>query len=297
MTLARFAARRDGPAAVRRAILLLILAMASLTAMDTIAKVLTATVPVMQVAWARFFFLFVALLPIFLSVPVSRLVRTANPRLQLARGFLQLPANICFLTALYYLPLADAIAVAFSAPLFIVAFSAIWLGERIDWRSWAAVAAGLAGVLLIIRPGFGEAHWALVLPLVTAVVFAAAQVMTRILGRTDSSLTTLFYSNLVGLVGTALVLPFVWQAPSPDVWGLMAALGLLAAIGHFLMIEAFSTAPASTLAPFTYVELIWAAALGYLLFGDVPGPYVVAGSAIVVAAGIFTVLQPPRGSA
>ena len=296
MTLARLVARRDGPAAVRRAILLLVVAMASLTAMDTIAKVLTAAIPVMQVAWARFFFLFVALAPIFLSRPIRSLMRTANLRLQLARGFLQLPANICFLTALYYLPLADAIAVAFSAPLFIVAFSAIFLGERVDWRNWAAVGVGMVGVLVIIRPGFGEAHWALVLPLVTAVVFAMFQIMTRILGRTDSSLTTIFYSNLVGLIGTGAVLPFVWQTPTADVWLMMAALGLLAAIGHYLMIEAFSTAPASVLAPFTYVELVWAAVIGYLLFGDVPGPFVIAGSAIVVAAGIFTVLQDRRAS-
>jgi drug/metabolite transporter (DMT)-like permease len=291
VTLARFVARRDGPAAVRRAILLLIVAMACLTAMDTIAKVLTAAMPVMQVAWARFFFLFVALAPIFVGTPFRSLIRTGNLRLQLARGFLQLPANICFLTALYYLPLADAVAVAFSAPLFIVAFSALWLGERVDWRNWTAVGIGMIGVLVIVRPGFGEAHWALVLPLITAIVFALFQVMTRILGRTDSSLTIVFYSNLVGLIGTGAVLPFVWQAPSVDLWLMMAALGLLAAVGHYLMIEAFSTAPASVLAPFTYVELIWAAAIGYLLFGDLPGPYVVVGSVIVVAAGIFTVLQ------
>ena len=268
--------------------------MAALTVMDTLAKLLTADMPVMQVAWARFFFLFVALAPVFLRRQPHLLFRTGNLRLQLARGFLQLPANICFLTALAYLPLADAVAVAFSAPLFIVAFSALWLGERVNWQSWAAVGIGMAGVVLIIRPGFGAAHWALVLPLITAVVFAAFQVMTRILGRTDSSITTLFYSNLVGLIGTGLVAPFVWEAPSASEWLMMGGLGMLAALGHFLMIEAFSTAPASTLAPFTYVELVWAAALGFLLFGGVPGVFVVIGSVIVVAAGLLTAFQAGR---
>lgn len=294
MTLGRFTARRDGPGAVRRAILLLVVAMAALTAMDTVAKLLTGELPVMQVVWARFFFIFVALGPVFLRVPVRDLVRTGNLRLQLARGFLQLPGNICFFTALAFLPLADAVAVAFSAPLFIVAFSAIYLRERVDWRNWMAVGAGMVGVLIIVRPGFGAAHWALFLPLVTAVVFALFQVMTRVLARTDQSLTTLFYSNFVGLVGASLALPFVWEPPAPHLWLMMAALGLLAAVGHFLMIEAFSSAPASTLAPFTYVELIWAALIGYALFGDVPDAPVIVGSLVLVGAGIFTALQARR---
>lgn len=294
MTLARLVARQQGAGAVRRAILLLILAMACLTGMDTLAKILTAEMPVMQVAWARFFFLFVAISPVLLRTRLTKLLQTRNPKLQFARGVLQLPANICFLMALSYLPLADAIAVAFSAPLFIVAFSAVFLGEQVDWQRWAAVGLGMVGVLIIIRPGFGEAHWALVLPLITAIVFAMFQVMTRILGRTDSSLTTLFYSNFVGLIGTSLILPFVWDSPAMDGWLLMMALGLLAAIGHFLMIEAFSTAPASTLAPFTYVELVWATLVGFLIFGDLPGPFVVAGALIVVAAGIWALIQERR---
>src|SRR3546814_6528175 len=159
--------RREGPAAAHRAILLLVLGMACLTAMDTVAKRLTAEMPVLQVAWARFFFLFAAIAPVFLRARFAAVVRTGHLRLQLLRGVLQLLANICFLTALAHLPLADAIAVAFSAPLFIVAMSAIWLGERVSWQRWAAVCVGLIGILVIIRPGFGAAHWALVLPLAT----------------------------------------------------------------------------------------------------------------------------------
>src|SRR3546814_2052622 len=155
--------------------------------------------------------------------------------------------------------------------------SAIWLGERGSCKRWAAVCVGLIGILVIIRPGFGAAHWALVLPLATAILFAAFQVMARIVGRTDSSLTTLLYSNAVGLLGTSLALPFVWTMPTAALWLMMVGLGMLAAVGPYLMPEAFSTAPASTLAPFTYVHMLWATVVGFLVFGAVPGPFALPG--------------------
>ena len=260
--------------------------MACVSIMDTLGKLLAAEIHVLQVTWARFFFILCFFVPFFLRSGPAGLVRSGNLRLQLLRALLQLVASFSFFTALSHLPLADVVAVAFSAPLFILALSAPLLGERPGARRWAAVTVGLGGVAVMIRPGF-DTHWAMVLPLVAAFCFALFQILTRMLARTDGSLTTLFYSTVVGAVILSAVAPAIWIWPSPTAWAMMIGLGAFGALGHFLMVEAFSAAPASSLAPFTYSEIVWATSLGYLVFADIPDVWVVAGTAVVIGSGLY----------
>lgn len=281
-------------AARRRAILLLLFAMICVACVDAIAKLLSAELPIVQLVWARFFFVFLCFSPFFLRGGAG-VMRSGNLPLQLFRACLQVLTSFSFFGALAFLPLADVVAVAFASPLFMIILSVPVLGERPGLRRWLAVLAGMGGVLVMVRPGFAETHWAMLLAVVAALSFALFQLLTRILARTDGSLTTLFYSTIVGLLAMTAVVPLVWIAPTPTAWAMMAGLGVIGAIAHALMIEAFSTAPASSLAPFTYSELIWATLLGIAVFGQFPDLWVLCGAAIVVASGIYAYTIERRG--
>jgi drug/metabolite transporter (DMT)-like permease len=161
--------------------------------------------------------------------------------------------------------------------------------------AWVALAAGLAGVLIIIRPGGGVFTPAALLPLLTAVSFAAYQLLTRKLAGVDSTMTTLFYSAVVGAVLLAPGLPFYWRAPETAFHAaLIAALGVLASVGHFVLIRAFEHAPPSVLAPFVYSQLVAVLALGYLVFGDFPDGWSLLGMAIIVLAGAWIAARQAR---
>jgi drug/metabolite transporter (DMT)-like permease len=151
------------------------------------------------------------------------------------------------------------------------------------------VLAGFAGVLIVIRPGFGVTHWALALPLITALGFALYQILTRKVSAVpgESPLAMLFYLACVGtLIMTALV-PFFWQPVAPVDWLAMVAMGALGGVGHLILIRALTIAPASLLAPFVYTQIVWALVLGYLVFGDVPDRWMLVGCAVIVASGLY----------
>jgi drug/metabolite transporter (DMT)-like permease len=153
-------------------IALTVLAVFMFTMMDTIGKSLTASYPVQQVVWARYFFNFLVLLLLIPPLGVRRLVWTRHLGLQIGRGALVALATLCLFTAIRVVPLADAYSITFTAPLLVTVFSIPLLGERVGWRRWSAVLVGFAGVLIVIRPGFTAIHWAMLMPLVTAVCFA-----------------------------------------------------------------------------------------------------------------------------
>ncbi|MGQ0675117.1 MAG: DMT family transporter [Rhodospirillales bacterium] len=276
------------PANALRGIMLMLATMFVFVVIDALAKHLTADLPVMQVVWARNVFALAFSLLLLRGRGVAMLRATRRPGLQLARSAFQFVSTAIFFTALYYIPLADAIAIGFVSPLVLTALSVPLLGEKVGPRRWAAVAAGFLGVLVIIRPGFGQTHWAMLLPLAMAFTSAFYNVLTRILAGEEHPMTTLWYTTLVGSVLTSAIMPFQWVAPGPAGWALMALLGAAGGVGHFLLIKAFSHAPASMLAPFNYSQMIWSIPIGYLVFGDLPDLYTLAGAAIIAASGIYT---------
>ncbi|MEQ8815083.1 MAG: DMT family transporter [Thalassobaculum sp.] len=266
---------------------LLVLAELVFATMDTVAKYLSQEMPVGMVVWGRYAFNFAFLLPFLLRRRPSEVLRVHRLGLVLFRGVQLLTATTCFFTAIRYIPLADAVAIGFVAPLFVVALSVPLLGERVGPRRWAAVLVGLAGTLVIVRPGFSEVHWAYGLVILLAFIFATFVINTRILTRTERPMAMLFYTTLVGASGATLILPFVWQTPTLAQWGLMAVMGALGGGSHLMLIHAYRVATASLLAPFQYAQIVFAGFFGWLVFGDLPDGWTLAGTAILVGSGLY----------
>ncbi len=272
-----------------RGIVLLVVAELLFATMDTVAKHLGQQLPVPMVAWGRYAFHLGFMLVLFPGTRLMPLLRVRRVGLTLLRGVLLLIATLSFFTAITYIPLADAVAIGFVAPLFVVALSIPILGERVGPRRWAAVVVGFIGVLVIVRPGFAEVHWAYGLMVFLAFVFAIFVIVTRMLTKTEDTLAMLFYTALMGTLGTSLLLPFFWQTPTWTQVGWMAVMGALGGISHLILIQAYKIATTATLAPFQYAQIIFAAFWGYLVFGDVPDIWVVAGGSIVVASGLYVI--------
>jgi drug/metabolite transporter (DMT)-like permease len=263
-------------------------ALACFSCLDTMAKFLNTYMDTLQVVWARYTGAFV--LAFALSNPLTRpgLMRTSRPVLQVGRSILLLLSTLLNFFALRYLQLDQALAIVFSTPFFVAMMSGPILGEWVGWRRWTAIAVGFLGVLLVARPGFGGIHPAALISLASAVVYAAYSIMTRMLSRTDSTETTLFYSNMVGAVAMLPVVPFWWTTPSdPLVIFIMVICGAFGTGGHYLLIAAHRLAPPAVLAPFIYTQIVWAIILGFLVFADLPTAWTLAGAAIVVASGLY----------
>ena len=278
-----------------RGIALMIAAVSTFAVMDTIAKWLSQSYPVPAVVWARY--VSQVLVMIVLLGPRYRagLVRTKRPGLQILRGFVLVSSTMLFFNAISRMPIAEASAITFISPLILMAMSVVLLKEKVKPSTWVAVAAGFAGVLVIIRPGSGIFSVAAALPVATAFFFAGYQLLTRKLAGIDSTVATLFISALVGALTMCFVVPFYW-VPLRSPWhgALLLAMGFLATAGHFMLIRAFEKAPASTLAPFVYAQLAAVLVLGYAVFGNFPDGWSLVGMALIVASGAFVVLRQRR---
>ncbi len=274
--------------------LIMAFAMLLLPVMDAFAKTLTGSMPAGQIAWSRFAFQVLYLAPFMV---VGGGFRLAGPVwLHAARGVLIAMATLFFFAALKYLPIADAISIFFVEPLILTLLAALFLGEKIGWRRLTAVAVGFCGALIVIQPSYAVFGWAAALPLAAACCFAVYLILTRHLARRERAAVMQFMAGIFGcltlslalLVGSLAAIPVldpVW--PSLQGWSLMAALGLVATIGHILVVEAFRRAGPATLAPFQYLEIISATLLGLLFFGDFPDAMTWLGIAIIVAAGLY----------
>src|SRR6266849_5952443 len=211
-------------------------AVACFAFLDTTAKYLSLSMSTIEVVWARYTGAF--LFPFIVSNPWTRpgLTRTARPALQIGRSVLLLGSTMCNFAALRYLQLDEAIALVFSTPFFVAALSGPLLGERVRWRRWTAIAVCFVGVLVVPRPGPASFQPAALLSLAAALFYALYSLITRLLARTDSNETTLFYSNIVGAAALLPVVPFVWTTPTdPLVIALMVSTGAVGSFGHYLL--------------------------------------------------------------
>ena len=278
-------------------VLLQLAALALFVSMDSLIKLLVARYPVPQLMFVRFVF-HTLLVTVAIGLFTRSLpFRSRAPGLQVLRSLLLATANALLSTALIHIPLADATAVAFAAPLITVALAALWLGEAVSARRWIGVGIGFVGVLIAIRPPFltGEAlHWAVLLPLGTAVANTLYQLLTRRLAAVDDPRTTVLHTGIAAAAVTSLAQPFVWVTPDPLDWPLFAALGLLGGAGHWLLVLAFARAPASILAPLSYTQILWAGLAGVLLFGDVPDAWTATGAAIIGLGGVLVAWPSAR---
>lgn len=274
---------------VLRGIVLITSAVFLFSSMDTLAKHMLKTYPLPPLIWARYtvhlLFMFVLLAPRM----GLNLIRTKRPGWQVLRGLLLVASTAFFYLALRHMPLAEAAAITFVAPVLVTALSGPMLGERVTTRQWTAVILGFLGVLIIIRPEGGVLSFAVVFPLVTALLFALYQIMTRQLAGRENPFTTLFYTALVGTVATTLPLPLAWQTPTLTQAGLMIAIGCLGGGGHFLLIRAVEVASPTALAPFIYTQLVWSTLLAFLAFHEFPDAGSLVGMLVIVGAGLLAV--------
>ena len=201
-----------------------------------------------------------------------------------------LGAIFLFFTALEELPLADATAIAFGAPFVMLLLSRPVLGERVPAVAWGAVAIGFVGVLVIVQPG-GNVKPAALLAVGASILYAIGMLTTRRLGRTESVFSMLFWMIAGQFVIAVLTLPFVWHPVDARHWPLLAALAIFNLLGQLGLVRAFSLAPPSVVAPFEYTALLWAAALGLIVFGDVPSARLLGGAVIIMGAGLYVTLR------
>jgi drug/metabolite transporter (DMT)-like permease len=269
-------------------------ALATFVAMDTMTKLLTHGFPVVQVMWARFFFGLITVAIAMRVITGQVPWRSRAPGMQTLRSLMLCGCNMLFTTALVHIPLADATAVGFASPLLTISLAAVWLKEKVGWRRWTGVAVGLLGVVVLLRPPFifgtAPVHWAMLLPLGTASLFAVYQILTRKLAAIDDPRTTILHTSFAATLVTSAVLPFGAVWPSAGAWGALMMLGVLGGLGHGLLVLAYARAPASLLAPMSYTQMIWAVLAGVLVFGDVPDTLTLIGMAVIAAGGILVAL-------
>lgn len=263
-------------------------AVACFSISDCIVKALASRYPIPLLVWARWAAQVVAMLIWLAPKMGTRMVHTRQLRMQLLRGVLLIGSSLSFVAALKYMPLADATALNYLTPALVIILAVAFLNERLTPARTGFVVAGVTGMLMVVQPGAEIFRAASLLPLASAACYAVYQITTRMLAGEDPRVT-LFYPALVGVAIMTLVWP--WFGSAIDVaWadaGLMLAIGVLGTVGHFLFILAFQRAPASALTPFTYVHLVFATMIGWLVFGDLPGALTFAGMALIAGSGLL----------
>lgn len=210
------------------------------------------------------------------------------PKLNLLRAFLALVCSFLVILSFQVLPLADALAVIFISPLFVTALSGLVLGETVGWRLWAATIVGFSGALLIVGPSFDAIGLWVLAPLGAAATAAARDIVTRRLGQVDNGPAILVWTMVIAMLGGFASMPFLGATPmSREAWLLMLAAAGMLAVSNRLTIAAFKFASGAIVAPLKYLALIWAGAIGYFVWGDVPEPRKVVGAVIIAAAGLY----------
>ncbi len=277
------------------AVALIIAAGTMLAGMDAFAKFLALQVPLIMVLWGRYFFhTLITFSAYSLKTRSFQFLRARRPGLQFVRACALFGATCFMYEAVTRMPLGDAAAIQFLAPVLVTALSGLLLGEHVGPRRWMAVAFGFVGVLLVARPGSGVLGWNALLPLATAVLLAIYMMMTRIIRNQDDPAATTFYSTALGALILSILVIFNWQALTDVQWSLMIAMGAAGAGGHFMLVKAFHMAEASMLAPFTYAQVVAAIVWGFLIFGDVPSLWTISGAGVVVASGLYVWYREAR---
>ncbi|MEO8486656.1 MAG: DMT family transporter [Betaproteobacteria bacterium] len=280
---------------LQRALPLFLAAGLGFAALDTVAKLLVRDHALLVVVWARYAGQMIAVTPYARHRVGPAFWRTGHLRLQLLRSSMLVVATLSFFGALRFLPLAEASAIFALAPVFIVLLSPWILGERPGRARLGAAMAGFAGVLILLRPGSAVLHPTALLLFAAAFANAIYGMLTRRLTG-DSPYTTLFYSAFVGTLILTPLVPFaiVFSAWTWKSAGLFVLLGLLAGVSHALVTRAFLRAPASLLAPFSYLQIVWATLFGLLAFDQLPDGGSFAGIGVIVASGVALAWQERR---
>jgi drug/metabolite transporter (DMT)-like permease len=283
-----------------QAVGLMLMAVVLFSGLDTTAKYLATRegLGIGQIVWSRFvgqFVLLLVLVPAFGIMSARALFATSRLGLQLVRSVLMVATTAFNFLALQYLRLDQTITIVFLAPLMVALLAGPLLGEWVGRRRVAAIMVGFIGVLIAVRPGLGVMHPAVLYAFAAMLAYALFMLLTRHMAAFDPPLVTLFYSMVVGTFGG---IPFAvadWQTPPHTLaWVLLGSLGILGGLGHWLFLHAYRLAPASVIAPFLYMQILTMVAFGYMVFGDLPDLWTLAGAALIVASGVYLVHRERR---
>ena len=270
-----------------KAIVLAVSATVLFGSSDTISKYLSGSLPIVEFIWIRYV-IFLIMAAILVRRTPNRAMRARNPGLQITRGFCVVGSSMLFVYGVRSMTMAQATTISFLSPLLITILSIPLLGETVGPRRWAAVAAGMIGMLIVVRPGLGGFDPAALFGVASAFCWALALIITRKISSSDPPQTTVLWSASIGTAVLTLILPFQAVWPTPKQYGLSLVLGILASGGQWLVILAHRIAPASLLAPFFYGQLLWVTVLGFLVFRNLPDTFTLAGAAIIVGSGLYT---------
>jgi drug/metabolite transporter (DMT)-like permease len=266
-----------------------------MSVMDACAKFLGAGYAISQVILARNGVGALAVVAfVLLTGSGLACLRPKRPLLLVLRTLLNLVTSFLFFTSLRYLPLADAFAITFAAPLFITALSVPLLGEQVGLRRWAAVIVGFLGVLVVVQPGSASFRVEALLPLCAALTYALAMLLGRRMTRDMSTAAIMFWPALGAAAAALLLMPAQWQTPSLPDAALFVFLGIIGTGGMALITQGYRYAPAAVIAPFDYSVLLWGVLLGWVLWQDIPAPNVWGGSALLVASGLYILHRETR---
>lgn len=266
-----------------------------LTLNDAITKVLTETYSVGQVIAFRQAFAMLVILAYIHWITGWGAIRVSNRAGLALRALCFVASTVLIVLGFSLLPLALVTAIAFSSPIFVAALSHLFLGETVGPRRWLAVGAGFAGVLVIVRPGGAGFEAALIVPVLAALTSAFRDTVTRHLSRSDTSVAILFWSMIAVIAVASLTALAGWKPVTPAALAWLAGCGVLNAAAHFLMIDSLRLGDASLVSPFRYTSMVWAAVLGFLIWGHLPDLWTVLGAAVIIAGGVYIIERsPPR---
>lgn len=279
-----------------RGILLMVATTLIFAFQDGISRHLAETYNVYMALMVRYWFFAIFVSAVAARAPggIRRATRSALPWVQVFRSAVLVLEVVIMVQGFVYLGLVESHAVFACYPLLVAALSGPVLGEKVGWRRITAIGIGFVGVMIILQPGFGVFSPYALIPLVSAFLFALYSLLTRYVGRVDPASVSFFYTGIVGAVIITAVGIWHWMPMSAADWGWMAILCCTASLGHFLLIKAYEVAEASAIQPFAYLQLVFASGLGIMIFGETLKPNVALGAAVVVGAGVFTLLRARR---
>jgi drug/metabolite transporter (DMT)-like permease len=286
---------------LRLGISLVLASTLAFTLMSAVVRFLGQTLPLGEIVFARSF---IALIPLLMWMAwrgqLASGLRTSHPWAHVLRSGVGAFAMFLNFGALALLPLADATAIGFTIPLFTVMLAALFLGEVVRVRRWSAVVVGLVGVLVMLSPHIGSqprgdgSMLGAILALAGAFAVAVAMTQVRHLSRTETTSSLVFYFSIVCTLAGLATLPWGWVVPTRFEFMMMIGAGFLGGMGQILITESYRHADASVVAPFSYSSMLYAVAIGYLWFGEVPQPIVLLGAAIIIASGLFVIWRERR---
>lgn len=265
---------------------LVVLALACFATLDTTTRHVSISISLLVALWFRY-----AIQAVITTVVVwpgrgRRVFLTRHPKFQLARGLLLFACSILAFFSLKYMPVGEFTAIALLAPLVITVFAAWKLKEKIRPLRWTLLVGGFIGTLVIIRPGTHHFDWTVLLPLMLVITNSAFQLLTSQMAKTEDPITMHFYTGWIGTILASLVLPFVWEMPADwTVWLQLLIMGVLASIGHFLLILAYGRAPAATLTPYMYAQIAFGVLGGWVVFHHLPDQWTFVGMGLIALCG------------